>query len=244
MRRIEAAAIVALALSACSRTGTIEGDVYLIMDDGAVKRGAGTWVYVVPEAAEQALRGTVDTLCIEAAYQQQYSADTRRAQIRNRTRWFEEQADSLKQEADRLPPAERTRMTRTSEQMLSAAYDIRDRDLLALVSEGPLGRAATDRLQWRLRLAYASASVDSVKADVDGHYVLNDVPHGNYVLFAPKNTRTAEINDPLGNDPLGWRAVVEVSGGPRRQDLDNEARLHPMIVCPHGGRPAPVADSD
>jgi hypothetical protein len=216
MRRIETAAIVALVLSACSRTGTIEGDVYLITDDGAVKRGAGTWVYVVPESAEQALRGTVDTLCIEAAHQQQLSADNRREQIQDRTRDLVERADSIGQAARGLPPAERTRMTRVSEQMLSAAYDIRDRDLLALVSEGPLGRVATDRLQWRLRLAYASASVDSVKADVDGHYVLSDIPHGNYVLFAPKNTRTAEINDPLGNDPLGWRAVVEVSGGPRR----------------------------
>jgi hypothetical protein len=239
MRRIGTAAIVALALSACSRTGTIEGDVYFVTEDGAVRRGAGTWVYVVPEAAEQPLRGTVDTLCIEAAHQQQWSADNRRAQIRHRTRDLVERADSIRQAATGLPPAERTRMTRTSEQMVSAAYEIRDRDLLALVTEGPLGGAATGRLKWRLRLAYASASVDSVKANVDAHYILNDLPLGTYVLFAPKNTRTADMND-----PLGWRAVVEVSGGLHRQDLDDEARLHPMIVCPHGGRPAPVSDSD
>ena len=239
MRRIGIAGILALVLSACSRTGTIEGDVYLIMDDGAVNRGAGTWVYVVPEAAEQALRGTIDTICIEAAHQQQVYADARRKHIEDQTRDLVEQADSIRQAARDLPPAERTRMMRMSEQMLVAAYDIRDRDRLALVSEGPLGGTATDRLKWRLRLAYASASVDSTKADVDAHFILNGVPHGNYVLFAPKNTRTPDMND-----PLGWRAVVEVSGGLRRQDLDNEARMHPMIVCPNVGRPAPGSDSD
>ena len=67
MRRITMAAIGTLALCACSQTGTLEGDVYVVTQDGTVKRGVGARVYLVPEDAAEGLTTTVDTLCIEAA---------------------------------------------------------------------------------------------------------------------------------------------------------------------------------
>ena len=208
MRRITMAAIGTLALCACSRTGTLEGDVYVVTQDGTVKRGVGARVYLVPEHADQSVLATEDTLCVQAANQQQFSSDNRRTAIEDRTRWFEEKADSLKQEAERLPPDARVRMLRNSNKMLVDAYARRDRDRLALATEGPLGRAGTCWLLHRLRAAYESASVASAKAGIEAHYVLNDVPRGTYSLVAFTEPRTRDTEG-----FLGWRAEVEVPGG-------------------------------
>jgi len=239
MRRITTAAIVALGLCACSRTGTLEGDIYVVTQDGTVKRGAGARVYLVPERAAEGLATTVDTLCIEAARRQQAFRANRQAVILDHTRFVEQQADSLKQAAEHLPPAERLKRLRAAEGMLVAAYDWRDRERLALASELPLGTVGASWLHRRLRMAYAGAAVDSTKANVDAHYILNDVPRGTYALVAFTEPRIADAAD-----LLGWRSEVEVSGGLRRQDLDNDVRLYGMAICPHGGASAPVTDAN
>ena len=237
MRRITTATIMALALSGCSRTGTVEGDIYLVTQEGDVMRGTGARVYLVPEQVDQSLWATADTLCAQAAYQQQFSADNRRAAVRSRTSQLEEKADSLRQEAERLSPAARTQMLRHADALLVQAQESEERDLLALSSDR--GRAATNWLRSRLRLFYASAAVDSAKADVDGRYVFNDVPHGTYALFALTDTRMTETDD-----LIGWRASAEVSGELRRQDLDNDVMLFLRAICPPGGRRVPVAGSN
>jgi len=208
MQRITTAAIAVLALCACSRTGTIEGDVYVVTQDGTVKRGVGARVYLVPERTADGLATTADTLCIEAARRQQASKANRQAVILDHIRFVEQRADSLKQAAERLPPAERLKLLRAADGMLASAYDWRDRERLALASELPLGTAGANWLHRRLRLAYAGAAVDSTKANIDAHYLLNGLPRGTYTLVAFTEPRITD-----GFDLLGWRAEVEVPGG-------------------------------
>jgi len=239
MQRITTAAIAVLALCACSRTGTLEGDVYVVTQDGIVKRGVGARVYLVPERTAVGLATTVDTLCIEAAGRQQASKANRQAVILDHIRFVEQRADSLKQAAERLPPAERLKLLRAADGMLASAYDWRDRERLALTSELPLGTAGANWLHRRLRLAYAGAAVDSTKANIDAHYLLNGLPRGTYTLVAFTEPRITD-----GFDLLGWRAEVEVPGGFLRQDLDNDVRLYGMGICPHGGASTPVTDSN
>jgi len=239
MRRIAALAVMSLALSACSRTGTLEGDVYVITQDGTVKRGVGARVYLVPERSAEGLAATVDTLCIEAARRQQAYRANRQAVILDQTRLVERRADSLKQAAEHLPPAERLKLLRAADGMLASTYDWRDGERLALVSELPLGTAGANWLHRRLRMAYAGAAVDSTKASVDAHYILDGVPRGTYALVAFTDPRIADRAD-----LLGWRAEVEESGEFRRQDLDNDVRLYGMGICPHGGASTPVTDTN
>jgi len=239
MRRITAAAIAVLALSACSRTGTLEGDVYVITQDGTVKRGVGARVYLVPERAAEGLTTTVDTLCTEAARRQQAYRENRQAAILDHIRFVEQRADSLKQAAEHLPPAERLKLLRATDSMLVTAYDWRDRERLALASQLPLGTAGANWLHRGLQTAYAGAAVDTAKANVDAHYILDGVPRGTYMLVAFTEPRITD-----GFDLLGWRAEVEVPGGLRRQDLDNDVRLYGVGICPHGGAPTPVTDAN
>jgi hypothetical protein len=232
-------AILVLALSACSRTGTIEGDVYIATQDGEVMRGTGARVYLVPEKGDRQLWATLDTLCLQARNWQQYSTESRRAAIESAKRFWERKADSLAREAEGLPAAERTTMLRHSELMLVDAYDREERYRLDLMGLPMASRAATNWLRRTLQLSYASASVDSAKADVDGHYVLGDVPRGSYALFA---LPAARITD--AEDILGWRTMVEVPGGVHTQQLDNDARLTFGVMCHDRGESAPLAGSN
>jgi hypothetical protein len=240
MRRLTIATVTTLALSACSRTGTIEGDVYVATQDGDVRRGTGARVYLVPEHADQRLWATLDTLCTQARYWQQSSTASRREAIETAKRFWENQADSLAREAEGLPPAERTQTLRYSEQLLVDAYDREERERLALRNLPMASRAATNWLRRTLQLSYAEASVDSTKSDIDAHYVLSDVPRGSYALFALPATRITTD----GEDILGWRASVEVSDRIRRQQLDNDAKLMFTVMCHDRGKTLPVPESD
>jgi len=239
MRRITMAAIGTLALCACSRTGTLEGDVYVVTQDGTVKRGVGARVYLVPEDAAEGLTTTVDTLCIEAARRQQAYRANRQSMILDQTRTVEQRADSLREAAEQLPPAERLELLRAADGMLGSAYDWRDRERLALVSELPLGTAGSNWLHRRLRTVYAGAAVDSTKANVDAHYILDGVPRGTYALVAFTEPRITD-----GFDLLGWRADAAVPGGRRRLDLDNDVKLYGAALCPHAGQSTPVSDTN
>lgn len=236
MRPIKTATIMALALSACSRLGTIEGDIHLVTADGEVKRGTGARVYLVPESADQRLWATADTLCTQAWHWQEYSNENRRTQVESTRRFWEAKADSLRQTAEGLPPARRTEMLRSADRVLTLAYHLRDSLQLALLSE-PF-TAAASWLRRTLQPFYASASVDSAKADVDGHYILDNVPRGSYALVALTDARVDDFGF------VGWHAAVEVSGGHRRHHLDNDVKLHYGGVCPPGGRREPVTESN
>jgi hypothetical protein len=223
MRPITTATMVVLAFSACSRTGTIEGDIYFIMHDGEVKRGTGARVYLVPERADRDLWATADTLCTQAWHWQRYSHEKRFAAIERDRRFWEKQADSVRQEAEGLPPAQRGPTLTHAEKLLAVTGGQAEKAELALLSEG--GVAAASWLRQKLQAFYASASVDSAKAGVDGHYVLDDVPRGTYVLVALPDAWMTDF------DFVGWHTPVDVSGGLRTEHLDNDASLYLGLFC-------------
>jgi len=235
VRPITTATIMMLALSACSRTGTLEGDIYVVTHDGEVKRGTGARVYLVPEDADQSLFAAADTLCTQARHWQEYSNGKRRASIEDHRRFFEKQADSLRQEAEGLPAAQRVQQMRSADALLGAILARTDSMRLAAASDPFSG--ATRWLGEKLRLFYAGASVNSASTDVDGHYVLDDVPRGTYALVALTERRLPGI------DLLGWHTRVEVSSGLRRQHLDNHAKLYLHMLCPPDEAEVPAADS-
>ena len=234
MRPLATAAIMVLALSACSRTGTIEGDVYLVTADGELRRGTGARVYLVPESADQPLWSSADTLCTQALDWQEYSSENRRAQIESNRRLWEAKADSIRREAEGLPPARREEKLRGAAAMLTHVYAQSDSLELAWLSE-PFA-AAVSWLRRKLQPFYASAAVDSAKADVDGHYILDDVPRGTYALVGFTDARTDHA-------VVGWHTAVDVSGGLLRQHLDNDVLLYLQIFCSPDESPAPVNDS-
>ena len=226
MRRLTIATVTALALSACSRTGSIEGDVYVVTQGGDVRRSTGARVYLVPEDADRRLWAMLDTLCTRARYWQQFSTASRREAIETSKRFWEDRADSLARDAEGLSPAERTQTLKYSEQILVDAYDRAETERLALRNFPMASRAATNWLRRTLQLSYAEVSVDSTKSDIDAHYVFSDVSRGSYALFALPATRITTD----GEDILGWRASVEVADPIRQQQLDKDARLTFMVM--------------
>lgn len=224
-----------LAVSACSRTGTLEGDVYIVSQEGDVTRGTGARVYLVPEHVDRGLWTTADTLCTQARNWQDYSNERRRASIEEYQGFFRRQVDSLTQVAENLPLAQRVPTLRHAERLWESTFNRAEEARLAVISDPFSG--ATRWLGEKLRLFYAGASVNSASTDVDGHYVLDDVPRGTYALVALTERRLPGI------DLLGWHTRVEVSSGLRRQHLDNHAKLYLHMLCPPDEAEVPAADS-
>lgn len=189
--------VLLLGLVSCTpKTATIQGDVYLVMKSGEVKRGAGNTVYLV-EASDSAIaraRGVCTSL-----------GDA----VIGATRW-----------ADSLGPNEiRKRFVEQLAESMRGGTPVQDASGAFLKRRVSLG----DTLRSLQRLADDSqvvkvlraATVAQAPTGVDARYAFYDVRPGSYLLFSRTEIAGHEYH---------WSARATVKSGEMvSRDLDNAA---------------------
>jgi len=205
-RSLAVAALVFLA--ACSRSGTLYGDIFVQTRSGTVDRAARINVLAIPatEAFEREWASTVAAFRVEVgpARQAQKAAT--------------DSAEEVRLAWDKSLAARGAGRTGTSRRIRLSWMSTQDRQLWNQML------AAQDRLfkvkgrVWEIARKHdllAVALLDRYTAqrvltDENGHYILAGVPGGKGYLYA---------RFPVGERTLVWFRAVEVRGRPQQVDL-------------------------
>ncbi len=148
-------------------TGSVSGDVFLLMQNGDVKRGAGNTVLLLgPADSVRAARGRI--------------------------------------------------CTTYAEQLLTTARHGGSRGDEETVARNMVRRLDT---------ALARLTVASSKTGINAHYSIDQVPAGQYILWA---------ETVIGDNAYTWWAPVVIAGGDSvSKDLDNSTEAHAALYCGH-----------
>ncbi len=175
---------------------TVEGDVYLVMANGDVKKGAGNTV-VVARATPQ-LRATLDTVCSEIS-----------TSLRQHDRYM----------AAFSEPSLTTAIvtTRMKADRTKNPADIKAADSVEAVRKAHLDSSSTlwaarDRLKQLAGTAIAQAAVQRAPTGMEAHYKAEGLALGEYLLFAETT---------IMDKTHQWLRAANVVAGANRFDLDN-----------------------
>lgn len=212
--------------------GSISGDVFLVMANGEVRRGAGQWLYLLPADAGRAR---------EASCARYHAAVRERdeqlvAWTRAKTAIAERRSALLAREADSVHTLilearqDRAWSGVQAEQRILRDWQRREkvlRDSLRRAMPSPTAPAVPENYELEAELmvsifsALVRSRVDSAKANIDARFVFTAVPPGAYDVLA---------TTVIGDQRYTWFAPVTVRAGQAVvRDLDNEVEVGDVL---------------
>lgn len=205
-RSLAAAALVFLA--ACSRSGTLYGDIFVHARSGTVDRAARINVLAIPatEAFEREWASAVAVFQAEVgpARQAQKAAS--------------DSAEEVRLAWDKSLAARGAGRTSTSRRIRLSWMSTQDRQAWNQVLAAEDRLFKVKRRVWEIARKHDLLAVallerytaQRVLTDENGHFVLAGVPRGKGYLYA---------RFPVGESTLVWFRAVEVRGRPQQVDL-------------------------
>jgi len=195
-------AVTACGFGRSQQFASVEGDVYLVMQNGDTKRGAGRTVYLVADPDSATFR-RMAAACDSVKTQ---LATLRSTSTKETIRAFEQRLRASRQLADTNPyQAEET-------ESLAEKSNVR--------AQAAIGRFESLYRQLPQRIAAMLPNpLDSARAGMEARYFLR-MPSGSYLLYSEWL---------IGDIPYQWVVPIKASAGDSlRKDLDNGALgVHP-----------------
>lgn len=202
--------IVAAALVGCdSSPSVLHGDVYLVMQSGDTKKGAGRQVYLIanPDSVELRIRAicaTVGEGAIKAAEQSE--------RLMTEARELTDRAESAMGGGSGLGVAFARRALDSAQKMTTRAGTLLSR-----------GKILADSALLLVGLTLSHAAVDSAASGVNAHYRFANARPGKYALY---------LQWTIGeNDYRWWAPVTVATGDSVRKDLDNKSEAGSALTC-------------
>lgn len=188
--------------------GGVEGDVYLMMKSGDTKRGAGRAISLLRDTPH--LRSALDSTCFTY-----------------RTIWkaVRDSLDAVHKAIGAAADGALKEMSKNAGDRAAferwnalSGHNIAYFDTLAQHQ-----RVIEAVTMVQVRQALVSATVDTVSAGMNAHFMFARVPAGTYILFGEW-----KIGD---NDYQWWAPVSVVASKTLRRDLDNSVEADNRVFC-------------